>query len=231
MGQEIERADMTDDGREQVRTLARQFIERGDPLGWFEALYGSAEGAASAIPWAGLTPNPNLLTWLDRRRTPWAPAARALVVGCGLGDDAEELAKRGFEVTAFDIAPSAIEWARRRFPASRVSYAVADLLAPPAEWRGGFDLVVEAYTLQAMPAALRSRAMHGLAGFLAPSGELLVICRGRTREEPEGELPWPLMREELEQLTRDAGLRPRSFDEYFDGEAPPVRRFRCVYAL
>jgi SAM-dependent methyltransferase len=207
--------------------LAHKHISEGNPLGWFEPLYASASGDAAALPWADLKPNPNLLAWLDAR--PMPAGRRGLKVGCGLGDDAEELARRGFDVTAFDIAPTAIRWCERRFPQSRVRYRVADLLEPPAEWNGAFDFVLESYTLQVLPAALRERAMQSLAGFLAEGAELLLICRGRDANDPEGPMPWPLTRNELAALAERAGLVEQSFEEFFDDESPPVRRFRCVY--
>ena len=220
---------MCDDQRKQARAMARDYIARGDALGWFEALYAAAAGDASVVPWADLAPNPHLVKWLNDRKV--VGTGRALVVGCGLGDDAEELAKRGFTVTAFDLAPSAIAWCEKRFPNSRVKYIAADLLNPPATWRRSFDFVFEAYTLQAMPLDLRPQAMTSLAGFLREPGELLVICRGRLSDEPLSEVPWPLTRDELDRLTRDAGLKQRTFEEFFDDEEPPVRRFRALYGL
>jgi hypothetical protein len=65
-----------------------------------------------------------------------------LKVGAGLGDDAEEPARRGLAVTACDVAPTAVEWAWRRLPESRVDCVVADAPAPPVRaasgstWRG-----------------------------------------------------------------------------------------------
>ena len=55
----------------------------------------------------------------------------ALVVGAGTGWDAELIADRGFDTTAFDISPTAIETAHRNHPDSKAHYIVADLLAPP----------------------------------------------------------------------------------------------------
>ena len=214
--------------RDAVRALAERSIAAGDPTGWFEALYASANDDASAIPWGDRRCNVNLLRWLDRE----GPAAgtRALVVGCGLGDDAEELARRGMRVTAFDVAPTAVRWCGRRFPGSTVSYVVADLLAPPAAWRGAFDFVLESYTLQALPAPPRRAALAKLADFVAPGGTLLVICRGRDPADPEGALPWPLTRADLQPLVGERGLVEASFEDYLDdSEQPPVRRFRCVY--
>lgn len=218
---------MSSDARNRAREIARPYLDADDPLSWFEALYAASKGDASAIPWANLEPNPNLVAWLDRP-PPLDPGLRALVIGCGLGDDAEELDRRGCRTTAFDISPTAIEWCRRRFPKSRVSYAVADLLDTPPSWKAGFDLVVESYTLQALPSGIRPRALAQTASLVAPGGRLLVITRGRDEGDPEGELPWPLTRRELDALL-ELGLAPVRFEDYVDPEDPPVRRLRAEY--
>jgi SAM-dependent methyltransferase len=213
--------------RAKARRLAQEFVQRGDATGWFEELYAQAQGNEQAIHWADMEVNPNLLEWLDRRNAQ-GTGKRALVVGCGLGDDAEELARRSFEVFAFDIAPTAIAWCRKRFPHSPVEYIVANVLEPPSTWRGSFDFVLEAYTLQVLSAAVRSKAIASIAGLLTKEGTLLVICRGRSPEEPRGDLPWPLTMEELNLFT-SAGLRQVQFEDYFDQEEPPKRRFRVEY--
>jgi hypothetical protein len=63
---------------------------------------------------------------------------------------------------------------------------------------------------------------------VAPHGELLVIARGRDAGDPEGAMPWPLLRRELDAL-RAAGLTELSFEDFYDTEDPPVRRFRAHY--
>src|SRR5437016_4070207 len=88
-------------------SLAEKALAKGDITGWFDELYTAASGNASLIPWADENPNRYLLEWLDRKGDrPVAPTIgkKAIVIGCGLGDDAEELSRRGFEVTAFDIS-------------------------------------------------------------------------------------------------------------------------------
>ena len=42
--------------------------------------------------------------------------------------------------------------------------------------------------------------MAYLAGFVAPGGRLLVICRGREPAEDAGAMPWPLTRAELDRF-------------------------------
>ena len=220
---------MTGVNRATARELASQHVAEGDPLGWFEVLYATAAGDSSIIPWADMMPNPNLVTWLQARNV-IGSGRTALKVGCGLGDDAEELSRRGFETTAFDVSPTAISWCRRRFPDSSVHYVEADLLEPPGDWARGFDLVVESYTLQVLPPETRGDAMRRVTGFVAPRGTLLVIARGRESSEPEGAMPWPLTRQELT-VFEEAGLTLVEFEDYVDDEDPPVRRFRVNYGL
>jgi SAM-dependent methyltransferase len=217
---------MNETHRATAREIAQRHLDSGDPLGWFESLYAQASQDASIIPWADLEPNPNLIDWLNDRKM--LGPGRALKVGSGLGDDAEELSRRGFATTAFDISKSAIDWSRRRFPRSSVAYMVVDLFTAPVEWRHGFDFVLESYTLQVLPPHLRAHAMRSIASFVAPGGSLLVIARGRGPEETEGAMPWPLTRDELS-LFETHGLKEITFEDYMDREEPPVRRFRVTY--
>jgi SAM-dependent methyltransferase len=214
--------------RRRVRGVAQESLQRGDGTGWFERVYATAEGNPGAIPWVDLRANRSVLEWIRREGLTGA-GQKALVVGCGVGDDAEQLARLGFEVVAFDIAPSAIDWCRRRFPSSPVQYAVADVLTPPAAWRHAFDFVLEAFTVQVLTGALRARAIASIAGFVAPEGTLLVVAGGREPEDDPGSMPWPLTRNELGGFEQ-AGLRAVHVEDYLDHQAdPPVRRFRVRY--
>jgi hypothetical protein len=208
------------------REIAQKHLDSGDPLGWFEDLYLQAAGNVSIIPWVDLEPNPNLIEWLNRTKT--SGPGRALKVGSGLGDDAEELSRRDFETTAFDISQSAIAWSRRRFPQSSVTYVVTDLFSAPIEWEAGFDFVLESYTLQVLPKNIRPDAAHCIGSFVKPAGMLLVITRGREPSDSEGMMPWPLTKDELF-FFEDQGLKMLSFEDYMDREDPPVRRFRVTY--
>ena len=213
--------------RARARELARESLSRGDPVGWFEELYSGANGDERAIQWADMAPNPHLVAWL-RRGNRRGEGQRALVVGCGLGDDAEELARLGYAVVAFDVSATAIAWCRRRFPGSSVDYQIADVLALPASWDRAFDLVVESYTLQVLPSEPRRRAIEAIRRCVAPGGVALVIARGRDPEDDPGQMPWPLTRSELGSFAQ-GGLSEVAFEDYFDGEQPPVRRFRVEY--
>lgn len=216
------------DKRARVRDLAAEFTQKGDPLGWFEALYAEAAGDNSAIPWADMEPNPRLVEFW--RKHPLGTAGkRALVVGSGLGDDSEQLAAWGLATTAFDISPTAIASTKKRYPDSKVDYVVANLFHPPADWLRAFDFVLEVYTVQAFVGNLRARAIAKIAEFVAPGGRLLVIARGRAEDEAAGQgPPWPLTRSEVDGFLR-AGLTVDSFEDYAEPEPPWVRRFRVLY--
>ena len=173
------------------------------------------------MPWDRGEPNPLLVEWAERRRP---VGGRALVIGSGLGEDAEYVAGFGFQTTAFDISETAIATSRRRHPDSSVAYRVADLLDLPAEWREAFDLVVESITVQSLPPRLHREAIGQVVETVAPGGTLLVISGARAEGEPVDGPPWPLMPSEIALFT-DA-LRTVRFDDLRDAQDPFYRRWR-----
>ena len=205
--------------------LSKEAIGRGEATAWFDQLYQAAHGDTQRVPWADETPNPWLVEWLNKHDVS-ARGEPACVVGCGLGDDAEELSSRGYDVVAFDISPTAVEWARRRFPESSVEYRVEDLFSLPGPLERSFDFVFEAYTLQPLPESIRGVAIAAVANLVAPGGELLVVTRGREPEEPVPEAPpWALSTAEITGFEA-SGLLLDSLDDFMDGE---VRRWRIHY--
>ncbi|MGD1212079.1 MAG: class I SAM-dependent methyltransferase [Candidatus Acidiferrales bacterium] len=215
------------DRRARARELAAEFIRKGDPIGWFEVLYQEAQEGKSEVPWADQRPAPHLIDFWKAHPLETAGKS-ALVIASGLGDDAEQLAAWGFKTTGFDISKTAIEATKKRFSKTAVEYVVADLFDPPSGWSRNFDFVFESNTLQALPAALRPPVIEKIAQFVKPGGSLLVIARGREKTDPEGQLPWPLTRDELGEFVR-VGLREESFEDFADPEPPWVRRFRVLY--
>jgi len=197
-----------------VRALATSHLERGDALGWFEALYAAAEGDPDLVPWADLEPMP----WLAERLKHASPRS-AMVVGCGLGDDAAAFAKAGFDVWGFDLSETAIAWAQKRFPELRLE--VADLFAVTET----AEVVWECYTVQALPLSHRERSLRAVAGLVAPGGELWISERLRPDEvAPQGP-PWAVSREELAVLEH-CGLTAVSEEVWPEGE---VTRFAMVF--
>ena len=193
---------------------------------WFDNIYNKAQGDSDRVPWANMTANAYLKDWLNQN--PLEKNLKALVVGCGLGDDAEALAEKGFNVTAFDISPTAIDWCKQRFPDSTVNYVVADLFNLNPEWQRKFDFVFEARTIQSLPLKVREQAMSAVAQLVANEGTLLVVTVTRdTPEEPDGP-PYPLSLEEIDYFLK-LGLQEINRNSYSEKNSRFPKRLRIEY--
>ena len=189
---------------EEVRRRLRQMSDAAastdDPLSWFEELYSSARGDDNWIPWSDGSPNPFVVDWAIGK-----PPGRALVVGCGLGEDAVFLDNIGWDVVAFDLSHPAIKWAKERYGKADVEWVVADLLDPPNDWFDKFELVLEVHILQAIPEDVRKDAAKKLPLFVANGGNL--VCIGRLDEDgtPHDGPPWPLKQHFIESVGLNLG--------------------------
>jgi hypothetical protein len=206
---------------------------QGGP-GWHDQVYRAAAGELVKVPWAEGKPNPALISWLNAEAAARVrPGSRAVVVGCGLGDDVVELLNRGYDAIGFDVSPAAIDWARKRFAPHSNAFCVADLFNAPTRFRHRFELVVESYTLQSIDPSQREAAGTAIASLLGPRGVLVAVARGRDEaellEQVQGP-PWPLTRLELAALMEANGLKPsRAIDDFADDQTPPQRRLRGVF--
>jgi SAM-dependent methyltransferase len=211
---------------EYAGRLAAESIADDDPTGWFERLYADAAGGEAVVPWDRGRPTPQLVEWAEATDLT-GNGRRALVVGAGLGENAEYIARRGFATVAFDVSSTAVQLARQRFPGSNVEYRVADLLDPPAEWRDAFDLVVEVATIQALPYDVRGAAIVHVGQMVGPGGTLIVIAYGTAgAPDPDGP-PWPLTRAEVGAFAT-GDLRPTRIEEIHD-EASRILRWRAEF--
>ena len=193
---------------------------------WFEAVYGLAKGDPARVPWAALAPHPLTQAWVAAQAHGIA-GLRVLDIGCGLGDNAEYFAARGARVTAFDLVGEAAEWAKRRFPATKVTYCQGDLFALPEPWLQNFDLVHECYTLQALSPALLPRALAALGSRLAPGGKLLVVARARDGTSETKGSSWPLPPSIFDEAKRQ-GLEPVSIEDIPAAAEVTARHWRAL---
>ena len=193
-----------------------------DPTGWFEPLYAAAARGERSVPWGRDTPREAVVEWAEDRSLDGSGRG-AMVVGCGFGADAEYLGSLGFDVTAFDVAPSAVRGAQERHPGSSVHYVVGDLLDLPPAWGEAFAFVLECLTVQSLPDAVRPQAIANVGRLVAPRGTLLVVASGR--DEADGPVdgpPWPLTRAEIESFAM-RGLETARI------EALPGMRWRAEF--
>ncbi len=131
--------------------------------------------AAEAI-WSG-NPNGALVAEVSSLEP-----GRAVDVGCGEGADAVWLASQGWQVTAFDVADSALDRGRAAAEAGavQVDWVRAGLLSSELP-EGAFDLVSVCYpALLRTPEGLAERALLAL---VAPGGRLLVLAHADVDRE------------------------------------------------
>jgi SAM-dependent methyltransferase len=200
---------VNDDWEDTADRLAQAAVTDGEPTRWFDELYSAGERGEVSMPWDRGKANGLITAWGDRHE---GAGARGLVIGSGLGRDSEYLATRGYAVTAIDVAPTAIKTVRERYPDSPVHYQVADLLDAPADLIGTFDLVVESYTVQALPPSVRAQAIEAVAGLVAPGGTLLVIAMVLADDEPVTGPPWKMSRANIDAFAKH-GLDPVLVEE------------------
>ncbi len=203
-----------------------------DPDGrLFDDVYAQFRGKdPTRVPWANARTHPLFASWLysETARDLNIGGQRALVIGSGLGDDANALAALGWEVTAFDYSPHAIEWARQRFPDARVDWQVADLFALPGSWRRAFDLVVEVHTIQALPVTRRQETIRAITDPLALGGSLVVVALTRDVRDPLRGRPWPLTTLEVTSIERHGVVETDRVIESPRGPGQPGR-VRAVF--
>lgn len=125
-----------------------------------------------ATGWDRGTHSPALDAWLaSGALTP----CRLLIPGCGRGYEVAHLAQLGFDVTAVDIAPSAVQ-------ALRAMLAEAGLSAQVVEtdifhWQPDvpFDAIYEQTALCAIDPVMRSDYAERLWAWLKPGGKLYAL--------------------------------------------------------
>ena len=196
---------------------------------FFESMYENADKEnLSSIPWATLSANTDLTEYLATQEH--VVDKRALIIGCGLGDDARVLVEHGYDVDAMDISPSAIALAKERYTDAKINFYVADIYAMPMESVGAYDFVYEGLTLQSLPRVDRPQIIATIASRVAPHGEILVYAHMQEDSDNFGGPPWPLYKHEFD-LFEKHGLRLIS--EKSEAESMPIAPYRCcrIYAM
>ena len=208
----------------RLKQMSNAAASTNEPLSWFEELYSSARGDDNWIPWSDGSPSPFVVEWAIGK-----PPGRALVVGCGLGEDAVFLDKIGWDVVAFDLSYTAVEWAKKRHEKSGIKWVVADLLNPPDEWRSEFELVLEVHILQAIPENIRKYAARKLPLFVAEGGHLVCVGRLDERGIPHEGPPWPLNQAFIESIGKSLGQISMVKASLPDDD-PTTTRYRATWS-
>ena len=191
---------------------------------WFDGLYKENKESQGNIPWARQAVNPLLQTYLDQDIS---HKGKALVIGCGLGDDARALEEVGYDVVAIDVSQTALDLAKERFFDSHILFEKQDIFDMPAKYHEHFDFVFEAFTIQSLPIAFREKMIKAVAHTVAPQGKLLLVAH--KREECFKGPPWPLEATEVDRFKCE-GLTELSHEIHTEESKISNSRFRVLYA-
>ncbi|MCB5180587.1 class I SAM-dependent methyltransferase [Streptomyces antimicrobicus] len=168
----------------------------------FNAVYTGGElleGAAiKVVPWDIGEAQPDVVELEQLGRFHGA----VLDIGCGPGDNAVFLARRGYRVTAIDAASAAVEQARRRAGDLEIEFAVADA-TDLTGYEGRFDSVLDSALFHTLPGPARPRYAAALHRVTRPGAQLSVLCFA----DVPGGMPAPLSvpGEELRGTLTEAG--------------------------
>jgi methyl halide transferase len=127
---------------------------------------------AKTIPWDRGAVSPALLGWIEGGAL---PPGRVLIPGCGRGHEAVELARRGFQVTALDIAPTALEHLAAELAAAGVE--AERVCADALTWQPAqpFDAIYEQTCLCALDPGHWAAYEQQLFAWLRPGGKLFAL--------------------------------------------------------
>ncbi len=128
--------------------------------------------AAGNTPWDRGEANPQLSAWLASGAL---KPCRILIPGCGSGYEAAVLAKAGFEITALDYAPVAIERTHKLLDAAKLKATLIEADALAWQPQQPFDAIYEQTCLCALyPDEWRAYADQ-LHRWLTPGGRLFAL--------------------------------------------------------
>jgi cyclopropane fatty-acyl-phospholipid synthase-like methyltransferase len=185
------------------------------PPTWWEGLYATSD--VSSLPWY----TPVLDKDFERAlRQHSLEGKRILDLGTGPATHAINLAKRGFEVIATDISPSAIEKAKAAANAAdvKIDFRVDDILH--SELRANLvDVIVDRGVFHVLPPDQRPVYVDTVYRILRPRGWLLLKCF--SDKEPGTYGPYRIAAKELRNYFREKFEVVSVVDTVFNGTLKP----------
>ncbi len=197
--------------------------EHNKASAWFNDLYKEHENTHENIPWARLSVNPLLEKYIKQTSK---HQGKALVIGCGLGDDARALEVAGYDVTAIDVSEVALSQAQKRFPQSNVVFEKQDIFDMPDKYYEHFDFVFESLTIQSLPVEFREKMIKAVAECVAKNAYLLLLTD--QREHEFNGPPWPLELDEVN-LFKKYNLKELSHQVHAQESRISNTKFEVLY--
>ncbi len=127
------------------------------------------------IPWNMEVPPDALVRLVESGKV---KPYKTVDLGCGAGNHAIYLASMGFDVTAVDIAPTAIKIAEEKAKVKGVKchFLVADVLSDLDKVNEAFDFAYEWELLHHIFPQTRDKYVQSVYRMLNPGGKYLSVC-------------------------------------------------------
>ena len=124
------------------------------------------------------------------------------IVGCGKGHDAVMFAKKKFEVTAIDFAPSAISYLKQLSADVKVDiHAInTDIFNLSNDYYNQFNYVIEQTCFCAINPTMRNNYEQLVSNLLVKGGLLIGLWFPLDKNISEGGPPWATSVEEVKNL-------------------------------
>lgn len=158
---------------------------RSDDLGFWQPRY-----VAGATPWDFGGVPVALSRWLSAQ----SAAGRVLIPGCGAGHEVRAFHDAGWDVTAIDYAPAAVERAKAAFSDVETKISLADFFHD--DFGRDFDLIYERTFLCSMPRNRWPEYVARMAELLRDDGRLIGHFFFGESDDPP---PYPLRGDETQQ--------------------------------
>jgi len=125
-------------------------------------------------------------------------SGKALDIGCGTGVNSVFMAQHGFQVTAIDFIPEALDFARRRVKESRVNVEFVQSDVTKFESKENFDLILDCGCLHGFDDRKRMKYKEKILGLMSDRLQYVLVHFGEKKKSDFGLGPKPKTKDEIE---------------------------------
>ena len=193
------------------------------PQGSWEETYRKTP--ASELPWNSGMADGDLMDLVASGKV---PPGRAWDLGCGPGHDAAYLSQKGWNVTAVDISPTALQLARdtarKAGMEEKITFLAADVLALPGP--GDAVLVHDRGCFHTLPSDSWETYHRTVSGLLGKGG--ILALKVFSSKMPSGRGPFRFTPEGVREVFGADFELAEIKEGFFSGPYKPVSLF-CVF--